>query len=385
MFYGVWYHTLNGRQARDSLLTHTMGISTWQSVCLFLLGAILAVWMDEGSTQILESDCPTTKTTTTTESTASRQSHAISANNPIFGKSLSISDDPSLEVMTEAEWRKTASELNGEPLNYLRDPKGFIARFQSCTVDPHCHVMYHHVSKTGGTTLEQTLFPVFGQEVMRTCCHQRLRQQFFENPQEYCQLKFSSWQMFDDEFLEVVHTCQKDDPKRRTLLLTTFREPTRTLLSYIHQMCNKLLHKRTIRVREACEACLYENSTDVWHFMAFIIERQIMGAYRVSRSLTDRGDPDEHYVHHNATTATVQVYTPHEHPVQNFTLDKTRLQVLTMETNDVDSFLWHWQPEGIFGVANPEKAGRCSFRLTTELLKELRPALSIYRKLLAGL
>uniref|UniRef100_A0A7S3P7W5 Sulfotransferase n=1 Tax=Amphora coffeiformis TaxID=265554 RepID=A0A7S3P7W5_9STRA len=348
-----------------------MGISIWQSVCIVLLGAILAVWMDEGSNQIFNLECS--------------KPAEISGSNPIAETDPTAIVDPSLEAMAEAQWIKDTSELKGAPLNFLRDPKGFIARFQSCTTDPRCHVMYHHVSKTGGTTLEQALFPVFGQDVMHTCCHQRLRQRFFENPEEFCNLKFSSWQMFDDEFLEVVHTCQQADPKRRSLLLTTFREPTRTLLSYIHQMCNKLLHKRTIRVREACEACLYENSTDVWHFMAFIIQRQITGAYRVSRSIMDTGDQDEYYVHHNSSTATVKVYTPHEHKVQNFTLDKTRLQVLTMETNDVDSFLWHWQPESIFGVANPEKAGRCSFRLTTELLKELRPALSTYRKLLTGL
>ena len=351
-----------------------MGISTWQSVCLVLLGAILAVCLDEGSNQIVEFGCPTIATTEST------------ANNPtMLETGLNTIGDPVLEATAESQWINATSGLNGVPLNYLRDPKGFIARFQSCTIDPHCHVMYHHVSKTGGTTLEQALFPVFGQEVMHTCCHQRLRLKFLESPEEYCKLKFSSWQMFDDEFLEVVHTCQQADPQRRTLLLTTFREPSRTLLSYIHQMCNKLIHKRTARLRQACEVCRYENSTDVWHFLAFIIDRQITGAYRVSRSLMDTGDQDEYYLHHNATTATVTVYTPHEHTVQNFTLDKTRLQVLTMETNDVDSFLWHWQPEGIFGVANPEKAGQCSFSLTTELLKQLRPALSTYRKLLAGL
>lgn len=220
---------------------------------------------------------------------------------------------------------------------------------------------------------------------MHTCCHQRLRQQFYENPEEYCKLKFSSWQMFDDEFLEVVHACQETNPQRRTLILTTFREPTRTLLSYIHQMCNKVLHKRSERLQEACRACLYENSTDVWHTMAYIIERQIEGAYRVSQSLSDRKGEDENYIYHNETSTTVVVHTPHEHLIQNFTIDKARLQVLTLETNDIDSFLWHWQPDVIFGVANPEQAGQCSFRLTTELIKKLRPALSIYRKLLAGL
>ena len=99
------------------------------------------------------------------------------------------------------------------------------------------------------------------------------------------------------------------------------------------------------------------------------MERQNEGCLRVSRSLMmddqKRNGTDEFYIHHNETIATVVVQTPHEHSVQNFTIDKSRLQVLTLETNDVDSFLWHWQPEVIFGVANAEQAGECNFRLTT--------------------
>lgn len=173
-----------------------------------------------------------------------------------------------------------------------------------------------------GTTLERALFPVFGQETLHTCCHQRLRGMFHENPHEYCRQKFTSWQMFDDEFLEVVHTCQKADPQRRTLLLTTFREPTQTIISYIHQMCNKMLSKRPERLQEACKACRYENSTRVWNNLAFVIERQIRGAYRVSRCI--QNTDDEYYIHHDEKHATIVVYTPHDHAVQNFTIDKVR-------------------------------------------------------------
>lgn len=190
--------------------------------------------------------------------------------------------------------------------------------------------------------------------------------------------------MFEDEFKEVVAACQDADPQRRTLVLTTFREPTTTLLSYIHQMCNKNLNNRKPLIREACTACTYENSTTLWRSFAFIIERQIAGAYRVSRWL--RPDFDAAYesaynvrYRNSSSTSVTFVDTSHIH------LDTQRMQVLTLETNDVDSFLWHWQPDAIFDVANPELKGECAFKLTTELIKALRPSLSIYRKLLAGL
>jgi hypothetical protein len=234
-----------------------------------------------------------------------------------------------------------------------------------------------------GTTLEHALYPVFGQETVLTCCHQRLRSTFFENIDAYCTDKFTSWQMFDDELLEVVHTCQQRDPQRQTLLLTTFREPTQAFLSYVHQMCNKMLHKRSPQLQEACLACKYENNTEMFDYIAGIIEHQIEGAFRLTQVLRDVGDP--YYAHENDVNVIVEAYHKKNHDVQNFTVDKSRILLLTMETNDVSSFLWHWQPEVVFGVANSGSSGSCSFRLTSELLKKLRPALSFYRKLLAGL
>lgn len=146
----------------------------------------------------------------------------------------------------------------------------------------------------------------------------------------------------------------------------------------------KNINKRKPVIREACTACTYENATALWHSFSFIIERQIAGSYRVSRWLRQDYDAvyeaayDTKYRNENHTSV-VFVDTSH------IRLDPERLQILTLETNDVDSFLWHWQPEAIFHVANSEHLGYCEFSLTTELIKSLRPSLSIYRKLLAGL
>lgn len=261
-----------------------MGLSPLQCVCFVLMGAILAVWMDdEGSRHPMSdrSDAGAAATTTTfcdySSSYSNILSYAIPANTigevgPGVvrledGSDLEYNDDDDDSSMSDASWQppQRNSTLNGllaqnfanmsnnnlnatssaaskySPiLNYLRDPERFIQTVQDCATDPHCHIMYQHVSKTGGTTVEQALFPLFDLPTVSTCCHQRLRQQFWENTEHYCAAKFSSWQMFEDEFKEVVGTCQDADPLRRTLVLTTFREPTATLLSYIHQMCNKV-------------------------------------------------------------------------------------------------------------------------------------------------
>ena len=124
-----------------------MGLSPWQSVCLVLLGAILAVWLDEGNNQRLadlvrqeqEASC----------ASISNQQQQVQHQNQLSPKVVAAVDE-NLATTAQAKWNQTVAASRGKPLNYLRDPQGFIARFQDCSIDPHCHVMYHHVSKTGG-------------------------------------------------------------------------------------------------------------------------------------------------------------------------------------------------------------------------------------------
>lgn len=346
----------------------TPTLSNLHCLCCVLVGAIFAVWMagpDQGcpaaavldsSGHIVLAPPGVSSYYGTNEVVQTRDSYAANGNPDLLQDNEGDSVDSEDEVVDLSDGVNLASNRTTAAINYLQQPDAFVQLFQDCSVDPDCHIMYHHTSKTGGTTLEHALFPAFDQPIELTCCHKRLRERFFDDPDHFCSQKFTSWQMFDDEYLEVVTHCHKRDPQRRSLLLTSFREPTQALLSYIHQMCNKNLHKRTKNIITACQACVYEESTPMWHTFAKVIRRQIAGVYKVSQLES-----------------------------ANYTLPLDRLKVATIETNDIDAFLWHWRPETVYGVVNPEKAGKCSFRPTTDLLRSLRPALATYRLLLAGL
>jgi hypothetical protein len=353
------------KRNRTNISMATLG--KLQCLCCVLVGAILAVWMagpDQGcpaaavldsSGHIVIAPPGTSSYYGTNQVIQTRDSYAAAD-----GNTDSAEDDDGIDYDEDSidhnDSFTLASNRTTPAINYLRQPAAFVQLFQECSIDPECHIMYHHTSKTGGTTLEHALFPAFNQPVELTCCHKRLRTRFFDDPEHFCSQKFTSWQMFDNEFFEVVTHCHQRDPQRRSLLLTSFREPTQTLVSYIHQMCNKNLHKRSANIVKACKACVFEKETRVWYMFAKVVSRQIAGSYKVSQ--LDSADYD---------------------------LPFDRIKVATVETNDIDAFLWHWRPETVYGVANPELAGKCSFRPTTELLRTLRPALATYRLLLSGL
>ena len=206
------------------------------------------------------------------------------------------------------------------------------------------------------------MFPLFQQEHRNTCCHSRLLEKFNQEVDYYCTQKFTSWQVNHEEFWYVLQKCQ-EQPRlatqgpRRTVILTTYREPIATFLSLVHQICNKNFEKRTSRKKRACQACDYDVETKVWEEYVAVVERQLTSAYLVAHWLMPTSD--------------------HKLPINTTT-------ILTIEANDLDAF-WHdFQPNRPLDRQNPEKLELCSFRPTTELLKALRPAENIYRRLVAG-
>ena len=133
-----------------------MAPSPWQSVCLVLLGAILAVWVDEGSTDGAVECLGSTFTTTVDGNNAA--SGWLNAGQPVTVTENKRATPSEQQMFLEAEerWNEAVEHFQGAALNYLRDPKGFIERFQNCVNDPHCYIMYHHVSKTGGMSYSRT-------------------------------------------------------------------------------------------------------------------------------------------------------------------------------------------------------------------------------------
>lgn len=145
-----------------------MGISPWQSVCLVLLGAILAVWIDDGSTtteQILE--CAPTRPSLMVDPSVATEN--LQQSTDLLEKNTDkIVDSFDTQITEEAalRWNQNVLQSKGQSLNYLRDPKAFVDRFEECAVDPQCHIMLHHVSKTGGKLLR--IYPAFFSSIV-TC------------------------------------------------------------------------------------------------------------------------------------------------------------------------------------------------------------------------
>ena len=113
-----------------------------------------------------------------------------------------------------------------QPVMYLTEPQRFVQTFQDCEDDPHCHVTYLHVPKTGGTTMEAALSQVFHQPPESSCCGSYLLDLFRQNPDHYCNSKYTSWQVDYPVYFEVLETCFRRDvkKKRRVLMLISFRE-----------------------------------------------------------------------------------------------------------------------------------------------------------------
>jgi hypothetical protein len=238
-----------------------------------------------------------------------------------------------------------------EPMNYLRDSKAAVKVFKDCTADPNCHFTYHHVSKTGGTTIEENMYPKFDQPIQSTCCHGRILKKFRDDPEHYCAQKFTSWQVSKGKFIEIVNTCRRLRPNSRTVVWTTFREPISTFVSLVHQMCNKNVYKRDPDKQKACEVCDYNSETAaVWLEYAQSVEWQIKGAYNTS----------------------------------HFFLDAPDVTTVTMEPNDLNGF-WQEYTNTSLHSSNSEKLSLCSFRPTSHLVKALRMAQNVYRHLVAGL
>jgi hypothetical protein len=149
--------------------TNDMGISPWQSTCLVLLGMILAVWIDEGNDE-------SNRTTTNCQSTQKVQSFTPTAverfrNGETPTKTtvdyVTVLDAENerqeriktIQTQAKTEWNNALESSNsGFAINYLRDPMGFIERFQNCVNHKDCYIMYQHVSKTGGTFTESITY-----------------------------------------------------------------------------------------------------------------------------------------------------------------------------------------------------------------------------------
>jgi hypothetical protein len=278
---------------------------------------------------------------------------------------------------------------------YLHRPEKVVQMFKDCEADENCFITFDHIPKSGGTSLETALSKVFNVSYGTSCCNEGIRDYFREKKEHFCQSKFSAWQLDHPLFMEILDTCFQlnVEKNRRVLVLISYREvgcgamapssyhdiapeslthflshfpylvctqPISTIMSFIHQRCNKNFDKRAPAIQEACNVCHYESHTEVWDRFAESITAHLAGAWRVMNLVQDEGENSTKY---------------------EFPLD--RMQVALMEPNDIDSFLKAFHPEMKFEKANPETLDRCNFRIPKHYLDKLVPAGEWYRRLVA--
>ena len=68
------------------------------------------------------------------------------------------------------------------PINFMHNPRAFIQAIQSCETDSRCRLMYHHVGKTGGTTIESKFNKLWnGRRYEYSCCGVSIVQKVLAN------------------------------------------------------------------------------------------------------------------------------------------------------------------------------------------------------------
>mmetsp|Transcript_13925 Transcript_13925/g.26693 ORF Transcript_13925/g.26693 Transcript_13925/m.26693 type:complete len:335 (+) Transcript_13925:152-1156(+) len=254
--------------------------------------------------------------------------------------------------------------VDGErlPLNFMHTPDAFVDTFESCETDTNCKVIFHHVYKTGGTTLEKTMANIWHQPHSNSCCNEQRMRNFFSNRDYYCGNKFSSHQVNATDFFRAVTACYPTEANlssSRLVLLTTFREPNQMLLSQIHQMCNKNYFRRPQHIIDTCKACDYNNGTEVWDGMIQEVNDQLQGSWQVSR-----------------------VFLGSLNTSVSLPADTT---ILTLESSDITAFFERYKPDLKLKQANRERLDVCEFRITSEMARKLRSAQFFYRQLVANI
>lgn len=143
------------------------------------------------------------------------------------------------------------------------DTDPFLKIYSQCIVDPTCSIQYMHSGKTGGTFLETLMKHVVDIETPLSCCSKPMMQRFEKETVSYCNSPFSSYQVGGISFSHILKTCQEESKHekikmKRIVALFTYREPLATVVSYIHQVCNKNLHVRSKEVLALCARCTYD-------------------------------------------------------------------------------------------------------------------------------
>jgi len=239
-----------------------------------------------------------------------------------------------------------------EKILFAKSASRFVEVFFGCLFDQNCHVLYHHVQKTGGTFLASTFYPILNQQPYQShewCCTDVFIQSFHTNFTEYCDKRLGVYEVMGSQFEEVVETCHayynNQTKSHRAIALVTVREPVERIVSSIHQGCNKGYNQSSPEMQAICRQCSYHKSAVHWD---------------------------------GVVKSTNQVYAElnYELPIDWLVLDSLM----------IDRFLQLLEkrlPVPIQrGESNEEKKDICDFHVPSGMFKKLIPAKLAYQKVL---
>jgi hypothetical protein len=167
----------------------------------------------------------------------------------------SSEEDPLLQIK---ETTVLVRETTPSVLDYHFHADEFTQSFAACVLDNNCRVVYHHVPKTAGTTIEQVASKLFRLPVaLPSCCDDSVIDRFKQSQAKYCGRKFSSYQVNGTQFVKIVHSCQLFHSSRnysqpqRAVVLSSYREPIARTLSYVSLSCSTC-HVSSCLINENC-------------------------------------------------------------------------------------------------------------------------------------
>jgi len=230
-------------------------------------------------------------------------------------------------------------------------PTNFVEGFANCMEDETCHIIYHHVQKTGGTFIASTFYPLLNNKDYSSgfwCCHDKFMKRFRANPEKYCNLKLGVYEVVGDQLKEVVDTCQKvyAEQNHHAITFATVRDPVQRTVSWIHQQCNKN-YDRMKEFQPVCDRCSYYEDQEMWDIF---VEREINVYLQLSYSLP------------------LDIYT-----IEDVMIDQFLALLETRLNRQLPA-----------GHPNAEKKQICDFHVPTVLFKKFNNARRVYRELLTG-
>ena len=319
-----------------------------------------------------------------------------------------------------SSWMMQPRSMN-HGINYLLETDTFLATLSNCIQDDKCHIQYLHTWKTGGTTIEKSIFrSIFPNNKIQSCCREITMKEFRSNSYDACMKPFNSYQVMGKDFREIVQTClqiyhehshtkndnymindhgyddrgihtkkstnttsgwMEDNKLHRMVILATFRDPIQQSLSAIHQLCNNFFDFRSPAAQQACSQCSYEKDSKFWDKKTIHTNELYDSLYKDVILWQE-----EMNKYDNANDDGVGV-------------GKVDLKLLTLDSVDITPCFtklvdWLSPPYSIrlrekiqdkeHQVKNPELLQTCDFGFHSVIIKHLAPSIAIYRNLTLG-